>query len=102
MEGRRDSRTDEQREADENRERNWHRERQEAGLPPVNYALVLNLTISDVTDEEAKRIESMILEAATLAAASCSTDRDSRKPSWAGSSSTVERSIFAADPNKLH
>lgn len=93
----RDSRTDEQREAEAEAERNWHRERQEAGLPPVNYALVLNLTVRDVTDEEAEHLRQAIDGAATVAAEKCPTDRDSRKPSWAGSSSTVERSIFAAE-----
>jgi len=93
----RDSRTDEQREAEAEAERNWHRERQEAGLPPVNYALVLNLTVRDVTDEEAEHLRQAIDGAATVAAEKCPTDRDSRKPSWAGSSSTVERSIYEAD-----
>jgi hypothetical protein len=94
MASRRDSRTDEQREAEAEAERNWHRKRHEAGLPPVNYALVLTLTIGDVTDEEAEHLRRAIDNAASVVAEKYPTDRDSRTPSWAGSSWTVERSIY--------
>lgn len=94
--GRRDSRTDAQRLDDDARERNWHRERSVAGLPPVRSALVLTVTIRDVTDEEAEHLSRAISGAASVAAEECPTDRDSRKPSWAGDTSTVERSIYAA------
>jgi phytoene dehydrogenase-like protein len=74
---------------DEYRERRYHRDRQQAGLPPVNSALVLNLTIRDVTDDEAEHIRLTISEAATMIAEACPTDRNSRMPSYAGDSSTV-------------
>ena len=97
MASRRDSRTDGQRKADFAREDAWHRERSVAGLPPVHYALVINVTIRDVTDEEAEHLRRAIGDAAAVVAEECPTDRDSRAPSWAGSSSTVERSIFAEE-----
>jgi hypothetical protein len=49
-----------------------------------------------VTDAEAEHIRFAIENIASVEPTRCPTDRDSRRPSWAGSSSTVEPSIFAS------
>src|SRR5687768_17211568 len=56
MSDRRDSRTDEQRRADDDREREFHRERARAGLPPLHYGAEFTVYMRDVVDDEVDAI----------------------------------------------
>jgi len=101
---RRDSRTDEQRQADDDRERAFHRARREAGLPHLNYRAAIEFSIRDVTDAEAEEFHSALWGAALsianamgVAAAKAEPERGGRTPTVGGSTYHVEKNIFGVE-----
>ena len=63
---RRDSRTDEQRAADDEREREFHRKRAEAGLPPLHYAAEVVVQLEGTISDEAQALGRALDDATTL------------------------------------
>lgn len=91
MSTRRDSRTDEERLADDAREREFHRKREEAGLPPLNHSTI-TIFARDITQEEIQQLSDHLWAEALafLGRPEFTEDRDARQAYVSGSSFTVE------------
>lgn len=98
MNDRRDTRTDAEREADEQREREFHAERARNGLPPLG-TVEVTLTLRDCTEEEADAFNRGMADAATSASVEIAepptgASRD-RGPHFSGGSWTWNPSPYA-------
>lgn len=96
-ENRRDSRTAEERAADQERERSFHRKRQQAGLPALNYEATFSFSVRDITDADASVLHDSIAGAVVVQVEQLAKPENplERSPNFAGSTYTTEKNIEA-------